>query len=79
MDSKCNADIENRFEYHRPTEEQQKKYIELRQKAKEMAYRIEVCCPPSREKSLAMTKLQEAIMWANASIACNEQMYPSDK
>ena len=25
-----------------------------------------------REKSLAMTKLEEAVMWANASIARNE-------
>lgn len=26
-------------------------------------------CPDSRELSLAITKLEEAIMWANASIA----------
>jgi len=29
-------------------------------------------CPDSREKSLAFTKLEEAVMWANASIARNE-------
>ena len=28
--------------------------------------------PKSREQSLALTKLEEAIMWANASIARNE-------
>lgn len=27
---------------------------------------------PSRELSLALTALQEALMWGNASIACNE-------
>lgn len=27
--------------------------------------------PDSREKSLALTALQEALMWANASIACH--------
>lgn len=28
--------------------------------------------PNSREKSLAMTKLEECVMWANVSIARNE-------
>lgn len=28
--------------------------------------------PTSREQELALTKLEEAIMWANASIARNE-------
>jgi hypothetical protein len=27
--------------------------------------------PPSREKSLAMTALQEALMWSNAALALN--------
>lgn len=29
-------------------------------------------CPESREKSLAFTKLEECIMWANAAIFRNE-------
>jgi hypothetical protein len=28
-------------------------------------------CPDSREKSLAMTNLEQAVMWANAAIARN--------
>lgn len=28
-------------------------------------------CPESREKSLAVTNLEESVMWANASIARN--------
>lgn len=28
-------------------------------------------CPDSREKSLALTKIEEALFWANASIARN--------
>ena len=35
-------------------------------------------CPPSRELSLAMTKLEEARMWANAAIACNQSELPAD-
>lgn len=66
-----NNQIENNFSYHSPKEGQPEKYNQLREKAKELAYDIENLCPNSREKSLAMTKLEEAIMWANASIARN--------
>ena len=38
---------------------------------KELAYLIDDLCPKSREKSLAITKIEEAMMWANASIARN--------
>jgi hypothetical protein len=39
--------------------------------AKMMATIIENTCPESREKSLAITNLEQAVMWANASIARN--------
>ena len=39
---------------------------------RELAELIEACCPDSREKSLAHTKVEEAAMWANAAIARNE-------
>lgn len=57
------------FTYHRPNEEQQCKYVKLRAKAKELATMIEDLCPSSMEKSVAMIKTEEAIMWANAAIA----------
>lgn len=66
-----NAQIENNFMYHAPKEGQLEKYDQLRAKAKELAYLIDELCPPSREKSLSMTKLEESIMWANASVARN--------
>lgn len=64
--------IENNFMYHSPKAGQQEKYEAIRAKAKELAYLIDGTCPGSREKSLAMTKLEEAVMWANASIVRNE-------
>lgn len=64
--------IENNFMYHPPKDGQPEKYTELREKAKELAYLIERLCPPSRERSVAMTNLEQAVMWANASIARNE-------
>lgn len=63
--------IENNFSYHVPKEGQPELYNTIRNKAKELAEVIEATCPDSREKSLAMTKLEEAVMWANASIARN--------
>lgn len=66
-----NPTIENNFKYHSPKDGQPEKYTSLRDKGKEFAYMIEEFCPNSREKSLAITKLEEAIMWANASIARN--------
>lgn len=66
-----NPTIENNFSYHKPQEGQPGRYERLREEAKELAYSIDALCPNSREKSLAMTKLEESIMWANAAIARN--------
>jgi hypothetical protein len=63
-------DLQNRFTYHAPPDEQTKdKYAKLRKKGFNLAMMIADFCPDSRERSLAVTKVEEAIMWANASIA----------
>lgn len=59
------------FEYHSPKEGQPQKYEELRRSAKVFAGYVLKDCPESRERSLALTKIEEAVMWANASIARN--------
>lgn len=64
-------DLDSIYTYHKPKEGQQDLYQELRNQAKIMAQTIEALCPDSREKSLAHTKLEEVVMWANASIARN--------
>ncbi|MCM3747440.1 hypothetical protein M3223_08740 [Paenibacillus pasadenensis] len=64
--------IENNFRYHSPKEGQPAKYESLRNKAKELAELIDELCPNSREKSTAMTNLEQSVMWANAAIARNE-------
>ena len=66
------SDIDNRFKYHAPKEGQPAKYTAIRDKAKELAELVNESCPDSREKSLAITAIEEASMWANASIARNE-------
>lgn len=64
-----NEDIERRFTYHSPKPEDIPKFAELRNTAKELAYLIVKLTPESREQSLALTKLEECIMHANAAIA----------
>lgn len=66
-----NKMIENNFTYHKPKEGQAEKYVEIRDKAKQLAYLFDGSCPDSREKSLAITKLGESVMWANEAIARN--------
>lgn len=60
------------FTYHPPGGTQSERYERLRLTARNLAELLNQSCPPSRELSLAQTKLQEAVMWANAAIACNE-------
>lgn len=64
--------IENTFTYHKPLPGQPERYEKIRADAKVLAYTIQDCCPESREKSLAITNIQQAVMWANAAIALNE-------
>jgi hypothetical protein len=61
-----------RFTYHAPKGNQPKKYEAIRNLGLDMAIGVDDMCPESREKSLAMTKIEEAVMWANAAIARRE-------
>ena len=64
--------IEKAFTYHAPKDGQPERYTKMRDMAKAFAVVIDNWCPDSREKSMALTKLEESIMWANAAIARNE-------
>ena len=65
-------DLDNRFTYNPPQEGQPERYVLLRENAKQLAELIVQNTPTSREQSLALTKLEEVVFWANASIARNE-------
>jgi len=64
-------DLANRFTYHAPKDGQAKLYEMIREEAHGTAVTINNQCPESREKSLAITHLEEAVFWANAAIARN--------
>lgn len=60
----------NPFEYQRPTEEHVAQITEVREGCKAL-YDVLMTLPPSRERSLAITKLEEVSMWANKGIVFN--------
>lgn len=71
-------DLETRFKHHPPHGNQVDRYQAIRQWGHGWATAIIANCPPSRERSLALTKIEEAVMWANASIARREPAPLSD-
>jgi len=64
-------ELEKRFAHHAPKTGQKESYELIREMAKTLAILLVEHCPESRELSLAFTKIEEAVMWANASIARN--------
>ena len=66
-------DLSNRFVHHAPINDQPNRYAEIRAKLLEAASFITERTPKCREQSLAITKLEEAMYWSNASIARNEK------
>jgi len=65
-------DLDNLFTHHPPKGDQCQRYAEIREAAKAFAGVVVICCPPSADKAAAITKIREAMMSANAAIACNE-------
>ena len=62
-------DINNRFAFHPATEKTGPEHNEVRELCRALAHRIDDLIPVGREKSLAITHLEETMMWANAAIA----------
>lgn len=63
-------DINTRFDFHAATTaEKRDEHTAVRQIIKRAAEAIEERVPAGREQSLSLTKLEEAMFWANAGIA----------
>lgn len=61
--------VTERFKHHEFNEEQNESSEALRDLAEDLETSIVLDCAPSREKALALTKLEECIMWANKCLA----------
>lgn len=62
--------LDNWFEYHAPTPEQKAAYEVIRAEARNFADVLLMWCPSSADRTDAIRKVREAVMIANASIAC---------
>lgn len=64
------SDIDNRFAFHAATtEEKRNEHTSVREHCRELATFINEKVPEGREKSLAITHLEEVMFWGNAAIA----------
>lgn len=61
--------VDHNLTNHAPTPDKVASIEELRAYAKSLGHAIADLCPPSREKSLALTNLEQTTMWAVAAIA----------
>jgi hypothetical protein len=63
-------DIDHRFTFHPPaTPERGQAHEDVRDVCRGLADYLNATLPEGREKSLAITKLEELMFWSNAAIA----------
>jgi len=62
------SDLDTRFKYHNADPTQTQKMENIRKNFRALADLLDEMCPDGREKSLAITQLEQAQFWANASI-----------
>lgn len=63
------SELKNRMTYHAPKDGQPQIYQALREQGLLLMLHFNDVTPDSREKSLAMTHVEDAVMWINKAIA----------
>lgn len=66
--------VEGWFTYHPPKEGQPEKYLAIRDSAKVLALTILAHTPASADQTAAIRKVREAVMTANAAVACEGEV-----
>lgn len=60
------------YAYHKPSTEGLRKITRLRQAFSDLTEDILHHAPESRERSVALTNLEQAAMWAIKAVVCND-------
>lgn len=64
------ADITHRFAFHAATtDEKRNAHTSVRHACESLAHQLNEQLPDGREKSTAITKLEEVMFWGNAGLA----------
>lgn len=66
-------DLDNWFKYHPPTTKQTRAYEEIRAAALTFATTVCDLTPVCPDQTTAVRKIREAVMTANAAIACGPE------
>lgn len=64
--------IDKTFAFHKPSEESLKRITTLRESFSALGRMIADTCPASRERSVALTELETAAMWAIKAVVSND-------
>jgi len=71
-DTNERAHIDKPFAYHKPSPDGMVQITRLREVFSYAKRMIEMCCPESRQRSVAITELETAAMWAIKAVVFND-------
>lgn len=70
--------IDKPYAYHKPSDDGLGKLNALREAFSVVSREIEAHCPNSRQKSIAITELETAAMWAIKAVVFNDPASEAD-
>ena len=64
--------IDKPYAYHKPSDDGFNRITQLRMAFSAVQHIIDTVCPASRQKSVAITELETAAMWAIKAVVLND-------
>lgn len=72
-------EVQHRFGYHRADQQAAEQHAAIREAYILLGSVVAQAVPAGREQALAMTALQESMMWANAGVAMLSPVAPDPR